>query len=679
MNLSSAIRTIRTLGPGTALGRIIQALKVRSGYIERIDPARPFGVAELSQHFRSGESIATALDRFKSTRFGFFYHPDDNVPRRDAIASLVSRSEIAELLARTEALSNGVVRFFSRTPYELGDPIDWHLNPANGVRWPNDRHWSGCSQLDARMGDIKYVWEANRFGFLFDLVRAHTLTGDAQWIELGLALIESWIDANPPAKGPNWVCGQETSFRLMAWCFFLRAAAPTLEVSRFATIAASIYRQTQRVERYIGFARSIRNNHSFSEAIGLYTIGLLFPGFDCAARWRAKGKKILVAEASYQIFDDGSYIQHSMNYHRLMLSDCLWAIRLGNLQGDTFPDAFTQQLEKATIFLRDMVDAKTGRVPNYGANDGAQVLPLTSCDYLDYRPIVQSMWTLLKGESLYEQGSWDELRLWMCGMESVDAPKADVAPTSHSYESGGYYVLRGKDSMGMARCHSYRERPSQADMLHFDLWWRGVNVLRDAGSYSYNCEAPWQDYFKSTAAHNTIVVNGENQMTKGPRFMWFDWTKSRSFGRSASADGLRETWKGEHYGYRDRFGITHRRDIACDDDGCWHITDTLDGTGELSAVMSWHLPDMPIEDGDAADRLRMRTPNGMVSIEVQSETGSIEKTEVLRGMSNEKACAGWESLYYGEKSPIHTWRVHLRGALPIRVTTAVRLSGDEAP
>ena len=35
-------------------------------------------------------------------------------------------------------------------------------------------------------------------------------------------------------------------------------------------------------------------------------------------------------------------------------------------------------------------------------------------------------------------------------------------------------------------------RPSQADALHLDLWHRGVNLLRDAGTFSYNAEgAEW--------------------------------------------------------------------------------------------------------------------------------------------------------------------------------------------
>lgn len=681
MNLSLAIRTVRQLGLRTAIQRIVNAVKVRSGYIAWIDPAQTFDIDDLNKHFRNGESVSTALDRLRSERFGFFYHPADLDRRRDAIRALMSDADVQSLLTRVEALDKGVVWFFSHASFEMGTPINWRLNPVTGVTWSNEQHWSRYSQLDPRMGDIKLVWEANRFAFLYDLVRAHTLTGDARWIDVGLRWIESWIDANPPAQGPNWICGQEISFRLMAWCFFLRAAAPVLDVDRFGGILASIYRQTQRVERYIGFARSIRNNHAFSEAIGLYTTGVLFPGFDRTSKWRHKGRRILTAEAAYQIFDDGTYIQHSMNYHRLMLSDCLWAVRLGQLHGDTFPAAFRRRLEKATDFLRQMIDPESGRVPNYGANDGAQVLPLTSCDYLDYRPIVQALGLLLRNERYFDSGPADEILIWMLGHDASDATRADASQTSRSFETGGYYQLRGKTSWGMVRCHTYVERPSQADMLHFDLWWRGLNILRDSGSYSYNCDAPWQDYFKSTSAHNTIAVKGQSQMVKGPRFMWFDWTQSRFLGWSPPAEGAGETWLGEHDGYVSRFGVVHRREIECCDDDRWRITDTLQGDGATSGILSWQLIDCPFEF-EADDRgLRLTTTRGIVRIRIEAERDVVEKFEVVRGEMDKGSCAGWESLYYSEKSPIPVLRVSLSGEMPIRVTTLVELDaqGNDAP
>ncbi|MFO0264482.1 MAG: heparinase II/III family protein, partial [Planctomycetota bacterium] len=57
-------------------------------------------------------------------------------------------------------------------------------------------------------------------------------------------------------------------------------------------------------------------------------------------------------------------------------------------------------------------------------------------------------------------------------------------------------------------------------------WWRGHNLLRDAGSYLYyHRDAKLKNYFYSTAAHNTVSVDGTEQMTKGPNFLWFHWSE----------------------------------------------------------------------------------------------------------------------------------------------------------
>lgn len=54
--------------------------------------------------------------------------------------------------------------------------------------------------------------------------------------------------------------------------------------------------------------------------------------------------------------------------------------------------------------------------------------------------------------------------------------------------------------------------------------WRW-NILRDAGTYSYNCQKPWQDYFKSLAAHNTIRFDDHEQMPKISRFLNGKWPR----------------------------------------------------------------------------------------------------------------------------------------------------------
>ena len=53
------------------------------------------------------------------------------------------------------------------------------------------------------------------------------------------------------------------------------------------------------------------------------------------------------------------------------------------------------------------------------------------------------------------------------------------------------------------------------DQLHFDLWWHGINVAQDAGTYLYNGEPPWDNPLVSTRVHNTITIDGRDQMTRG--------------------------------------------------------------------------------------------------------------------------------------------------------------------
>jgi len=621
VSVAANFKALMTLGPATAARRIYHALRLKSGFLKWLDASGPFGPEDLSPHLTHEKTLATLFQTRRDGDIPFFFQARKLDALIPDLKACVPPDATAEIPGQINNLEAGRLPFFSRWSAELGDPIGWRRNPVTDGVWPIDPHWSRCPHFNAKLGDIKFVWEASRFAQCYLLTRASVLTREDQPLRLALRRIEEWIDANPPACGPQWACGQETAFRLMAWCFALNAAygCDLLTESLFGKIAASIYRQALRIEHHIGFACSIRNNHSISEAVGLYTVGLLFPEFDRAERWRKLGRRVLIADTCKLVFDDGAFIQHSMNYHRLMLHDCIWAVRLGRLHGESFPAEFMDRIAKASDFIYQMHDSATGRVPNYGANDGALVLPLTSCDYLDYRPVIQSSHYLVHGKRILDEGPWDEELLWLFGPEALEAPITNRPLESRQFDTGGYYTLRGEESWAMIRCHTYKERPAQADMLHFDLWWRGENILRDAGSYSYYCPGPWNAYFNGTAAHNTITVDGRNQLTRGPRFMWFDWTRSRFRHHERSDDGRTECWEGEHDGYRKRSGVTHRRRVERHSDGSWTVTDDLLGSGNHIAALYWHLGDWRYEWDEERSLIKCRTPVGKVWLRVSTE------------------------------------------------------------
>src|SRR5699024_5874048 len=67
----------------------------------------------------------------------------------------------------------------------------------------------------------------------------------------------------------------------------------------------------------------------------------------------------------------------------------------------------------------------------------------------------------------------------------------------------------------------------QADMNHVDIWYDDQCLFADAGTYSYNDDDSVLNYFNGTSSHNTVLINDENQMVKGSRFIWFNWSKSK--------------------------------------------------------------------------------------------------------------------------------------------------------
>ena len=147
-----------------------------------------------------------------------------------------------------------------------------------------------------------------------------------------------------------------------------------------------------------------------------------------------------------------------------------------------------------------------------------------------------------------KSGAWDESVVWF-GLEPATASSAASFPCPAPQT--GYFRLGDEESWALIRAGQYTRRPFQADQLHVDLWWRGLNIARDPGTYLYNGPAPWNNAFAGSAVHNIVTVDGQDQMTRAGRFLWLDWSQAsgRVFARESSARA--NCFEGEHNGYRD--------------------------------------------------------------------------------------------------------------------------------
>ncbi|MBI5960529.1 MAG: alginate lyase family protein [Chloroflexi bacterium] len=633
----------RYLGPAWVVFRLKYAIQMRSGWLRRRMPAFEWQARPLDD-WLSPVPADPGVYQTWVQRGRFFF---DILPDFSSDVPWNTQNVVEE----ANAILVGRWRYFEHTVYEVGCPPDWHLNPMTGQRIAADRHWTQIS--DFGQGDIKLIWEASRFGVVYTLVRAYAVTRDERYPDAFWTLVEDWAKKNPPHQGANWKCGQEATFRVMAWCFglhgFAQAARSTPE--RFAQLTGMIAVHAERIERNIAYARSLKNNHGISEAVGLWTVGQLFPMFKRAAIWREKGRRIIQAEVDRQVYTDGAYVQHSLNYHRLMLHDLIWALRLGEINGDRLPQPVYAKFEKAVEFLYQLLDMESGSVPNYGANDGALILPLNNCDYVDFRPVLQASHYLLKKKKWFGPGPWDEDLMWLFGLGASDGevepaaqPQADLTALL-----GGYYTLRDKHSWVMLRCAPYHDRPSHADQLHVDLWWRGINVACDAGAYLYHAESPWDNGLAATRVHNTVMVDGQDQMWRYSRFLWLAWAQGKILHRFRSQTSDLGCWEGQHDGYR-RLTVpaVHQRGVLRLGSDHWLIVDELSSASEHDYRLHWLFPDLPYQWDESRGILALDTPQGhyQAHIMAMGTTGSISLVR-----NDENSVHGWRSRYYAHKEP----------------------------
>jgi len=641
----------------------------RTGLLKRRFPARGWDARPLSSWCAAG--VPTQPEAYRSLRerspSRFFFAP--------GVLPALPREGAQDGIAKAEAVLAGRPAYFGHTSMFLGFPFDWFLNPFTGERADADRHWCDRDGFEPGQGDIRTLWEPARFGWVYALVRGYAGNKDARYASGFWTLLESWLASNPPNMGPHWQDGQECAVRLMALCFGLQAfwKDGVTSADRIARLAQVIAVHADRIEKNLNFARSQIGNHAVSEAAALYTAGVLYPEFRRAPTWRRKGLRVLDDEARRHNHDDGSYVQHSMNYHRLMLQGYLWAMRLAELNGDPVSGETVRKIDKAADFLFLLQDPASGRVPNYGPNDGSLLLPLNACDFLDYRPAIGAAHFQIHRKRLYEPGAWDEDLIWLFGPDAQAAGRTLRDRSSQGLDDGGYYVLRGREAWGMVRCHSFRNRPNQADLLHLDLWWRGLNILRDSGSYLYNAPRPWSDRFTSTAAHNTVQLGGQDQMLKVHRFTWAYLARARVIRFQARLAENVDCFEGEHYGYRRLASrATHRRTVVRLGDSLWLVIDDILGRGREQVRLFWHLLDVPFTADTRG--VRLSTPMGPVSIAMHVPGGG-GTLRVARGEEGDEPM-GWESLHYRERRPAPTACFDLgQPELPQRIMTLVSLGG----
>jgi len=293
---------------------------------------------------------------------------------------------------------------------------------------------------------------------------------------------------------------------------------------------------------------------------------------------------------------------------------------------------------------------------------------------------MQSASKVFLGNNCLEPGPWDEMLLWfnLDNQPSKEDNSLNQISTFHNYSTGvnnNPLIINHKNSWAYIRVVNFDSRPGHADQLHFDLWWRGINITPDVGTYQYNAIPPWDNSLKRTAVHNTITIDGADQMTNAGRFLWLDWAQGSVVECHRLPNGSIDHLVAQHDGYR-RFNLVHQRTISTIKDG-WSIKDEIlpynkpDNSSRITAQnkykiqLHWLVPDWSWESDTSSPKeehiLRLASPYGWITLKINLQNDELATSglnitiyragNVIFGKGNNQPTWGWLSPTYGYKYP----------------------------
>jgi len=568
------------------------------------------------------------------------------------------------LLARAERIAEHRLDLFDLKDKSLGDPIVWNRDHKRG----QDTPMIFSAALDYRdvkeAGDCKFVWEPNRHHQLVVLGRAYRLSGDVRFANAVAEQLDSWLKQNPFGLGMNWRSGLELGIRLINWVWALDLIeeSKAIDDQLRLRLLDSISRHIWEIDRKYSRGSSV-NNHLIGEAAGVFVATSYFGNLKNASRWRAKSRAILNREILNQTFPDGGTMEQAVGYHLFVLQFFVAAGIAARAASQDFSESYWSRLEKMFEFL-GVLSEGGDNLPAFGDGDDGYVLDIGS----DHHSVRE--W-LAVGAALFRRsdfkawaGGYAEPVEWLLGKSGCNnfeaIPESQIERiTSRAFKDSGYYLLQhgefdspdrisvvfdcGPLGMGALAGHGH------ADALSFTLRAFGRDILVDLGTYDYFSYPKWREYFRSTRAHNTVVIDGRDQSEMLGLFLW---------GRRAKADCL--SWQptdvggkviGKHDGYMHLDDpVIHKRMIDLDGQDLV-IRDDIIARGKHEIEVFFHLAEHCVVI--PAGRNRYLIDVGWETIEnvgqraIEIELDPCLQVESFKG--SEDPICGWVSQGYHQK------------------------------
>jgi hypothetical protein len=522
-------------------------------------------------------------------------------------------TEADSVISRADRICSGRFDLLGYRDLDFGGQIpSWHLDAVSGLEVPIE-HWSEINfAAYSSSVDLKVIWELNRHQYFNTLGRAYVLTRDEKYAETFIRHIEDWLESNKPKRGINWSSSLEISFRSISWIWAMNLfrESPSLKPHHLLGMLKYLFLNARHIETYLS-TYSSPNTHLTGEALGLYFIGNFFAGSDWGDRWENKGYRLLVGALEFQVRKDGSYCEQSSHYHRYTVDFYTNLVALRQSLGETIEPVVRESLEKLYEFLL-YTSQPNGHISLFGDDDGGRLV------FLDENELTDVRGTLAVGAAMLDRGDLKfaaepsgEL-LWLLGPEGLDSfdRLSSIQPAygSRAFYDGGAYVMRSgwerESTFLLVHCgeHGFLNGGhAHADALSFVMAAGGEEVFVDSGTFKYESEPEEREYFRSGAAHNCLLVNGESSSAGDGPWRWKRVADCRVIRWDDSGPLVR--FRGKHDGF-DGIGVKYEREIELRP-GCGvSISDFMESRIDQHYELNFVLSDQ-LETFIEADKIRV--------------------------------------------------------------------------
>ena len=428
------------------------------------------------------------------------------------------------------------------------------------IQFLNKNRKMDLEAMDWRSANEAKLWRYNLHYFDY-------LHWDSYSPETKNSLIDSWIQSNPLGTVDAWE-PYPVSLRTVNWIKYFLFIGQDGEVSE--TWQRSLAEQLRWLEANLEY--QLLANHLLKNAKALIFSGMYFSG-DMARRHLAKGLHLMLEEVAEQILADGGHFERSPMYHCIVLEDVLDVVNLLNANADLVKVEYLSVLRhtasRGLQFLEDILSAD-GDIPLF--NDAALGVSPKPAELLAYGQRVLNWHADEKSDGL----------LRVC--------KPDTG--YFGYRRGGDSLLIDCGPVGP----DYQPGHAHCDTLSYELCINGRRVIVDSGVHDYEM-SELRQYLRSTAAHNTVRIDGMEQSEIWSAFRMARRARPIFAELSGWQNGCLE-FRGAHDGYCRLPGKpVHERQVRMESAGRWVFSDVVTGSGKhlLESFIHIH-PDFDVSD-----------------------------------------------------------------------------------